>query len=73
MVMAETRQKAAWQHTSHVMALLAEIHRDKEGCSRPFEPADFDPYAEPSAPAELPAGEKLPVTVLKPIFVDPRR
>jgi hypothetical protein len=46
--MAEARCRQAWRHTSAVMALLANIHRDPKK-TRPFRPADFDPYAVPDA------------------------
>ena len=40
--MATGRNRAHWQHTSSVLALLANAHRDPKK-SRPFKPADFDP------------------------------
>lgn len=43
--MAEGRERAGWQHTSAILAFLAEPHRDRKKRSRPFRPADFNPYA----------------------------
>jgi len=42
--MAEARAKERWAHTSSLMALIANAHRDpKKG--RAFRPDDFNPYA----------------------------
>lgn len=60
--MAEARSQDAWSHTSSVMALIANCHRDpKKG--RAFKPADFSPFA----PVEKKL--KAPVSVLRDIFV----
>ncbi len=42
--MAEGRNKTMWQHTSAMLCLAANVARDPKK-SRPFRPADFDPYA----------------------------
>lgn len=42
--MAEGRERANWQHTSAILAFMAEPHRDRKKRSRPFRPADFNPY-----------------------------
>ena len=45
MQMAEGKAKDTWQHTSTILAMLANCHRDpKKG--KPFKPADFDPFAQ---------------------------
>jgi len=45
--MAEGRRRERWTHTSHLMALFANCHRDpKKG--KPLAPRDFDPYARRS-------------------------
>lgn len=41
--MAEGRNRAHWQHTSSVLALFANAHRDPRKRARPFRPDDFDP------------------------------
>ncbi len=46
--MAEARQRAAWGRTASLMALIAEVNRDRKRRGRPFRPADFDPYAPPA-------------------------
>ena len=53
----------AWQRTSAVMALIANVNRDpKRG--RPFRPADFDPFAAHDQPI------RVGVEILKDVFVD---
>jgi len=65
--MADARRQERWEHTSHVLALLANIHRDpkKHGA---FRPADFNPLAR-HARAKPP---KANLRVLKTVFVDNR-
>ena len=46
--MAEARSRDRWARTSALMALIANCHRDPKK-SRPFKPADFDPYLERKA------------------------
>ncbi len=41
--LAEARARDNWAHTSTLLALLANCHRDPKK-TRPFKPADFDPY-----------------------------
>ncbi|HOD83616.1 MAG TPA: hypothetical protein PKG77_19535 [Phycisphaerae bacterium] len=43
--MAQARQRAAWERTSWLLALIANVNRDPRRQSRPLKPADFDPYA----------------------------
>lgn len=41
--MAEGCDRQLWRHTSQLMMVIANVHRDpKKG--RPFKPSDFDPY-----------------------------
>lgn len=41
--MAEGKAKDTWQHTSVILAMLANCHRDGKK-TKPFKPADFDPF-----------------------------
>jgi hypothetical protein len=41
--MAEGRRRDAWQHTSALLAMLFNAHRDPKK-SQPRKPTDFDPY-----------------------------
>ena len=63
--MAEARAKDEWVRVSAVMALLANCHRDPKK-TRPFKPADFDPFTKRAAP--------LPVDLasLKAVFLEGR-
>jgi hypothetical protein len=46
MWMVEAKRREAWNHTSALLALLANAHRDpKKG--RAFRPEDFHPCAAP--------------------------
>lgn len=45
--MAEGRSRAEWGHTSSVLALLANCHRDPKRRRKPFTPSDFNPYTQP--------------------------
>jgi hypothetical protein len=42
--MAEGRSAFLWSHTSHVLALIANVNRDPKK-QRAFRPADFNPHA----------------------------
>ena len=66
--MAEGRAKEAWQHTSALMALLANIHRNpKKG--RAFEPDDFNPYSEKTSRPDVIVVTKENVSLLKQAFL----
>ena len=52
--MAEARQRHDWSMASGIMCLIAEIHRDPRRRSRPFAPADFDPFAPGTREHRLP-------------------
>lgn len=62
--MAEGRNRAAWSHTSAVLALVANVHRDPKK-TKAFNPSDFNPLiGNNRAPA------KADVSLLKQVFVD---
>jgi len=50
------QQERAWERTSAFMALVANTNRAKN--SRPYKPADFNPYAKPTAP-DLPSPDQI--------------
>lgn len=65
--MAEGRIGESWNHTSVLLAMLANIHRDpKKG--RALRPADFHPMHK--AAAGKPVVLKGDLRLLKTIFVD---
>jgi hypothetical protein len=66
-VMAEARSRQAWNHTSAILAMLANIHRDAKK-TRAYRPADFHPHRS----NEKPTITKVGINVLKQVFVDRR-
>ena len=44
MQMADARRQHDWNIASSVMALTAEINRDRKRRRKPFKPDDFNPY-----------------------------
>jgi len=66
--MAGARQKQEWSHTSALLAMLANCHRDPKK-TRPYKPADFQP--RPAAPRSTPR-PKADIGLLKQVFVDRR-
>jgi RecB family exonuclease len=65
--MVESRRREAWQHTSAVLATLANIHRDPKKKPRPFTTQEFHPMAEGKTPAKPP---KADIQLLKRVFVE---
>ena len=63
--MAEGRVRESWDHTSVVLALVANVHRDPRRRSDPFMPAEFHPYDRSRAAEPL----KVDITVLRDVFV----
>ncbi len=67
--MAEARGRDNWQHTSALLALLANIHRDPKR-SGPFKPDDFNPYAQRKGAAKV--DRKTGFAALRELFVKER-
>ncbi len=44
--MAEGRSRAQWNHTSHLMAMTANVNRDPAKKPSPYQPGDFNPFRE---------------------------
>ena len=65
MIMAEARSQQQWAHTSAILAMLANIHRDPKK-SRPFKPSDFNPHLRGKEEVIV----KTEISVLKQVFVD---
>jgi hypothetical protein len=66
--MAEARSRQTWNHTSALLAMLANVHRDAKK-TRAFKPADFHPHERSR---EAPTITKVGINVLKQVFVDRR-
>jgi hypothetical protein len=67
--MAEARSRAAWAHTSSVLAMLANVNRDPKR-TRAFRPEDFDPHAQKDMSVTVVKGRNF--DILKIVFVDAR-
>jgi hypothetical protein len=65
--MVQACRAEAWTHTARVMALIAEIHRDKTKRKNPFTAADFDPTKPKPKPVPMTATEQ--VMKLRAMFV----
>ena len=65
--MAEERQRDHWSHTSLVLSVLANIHRDPKRAGR-YTADDFNPCT-----ARRPVTMKAGVGILKQVFVDNRK
>ena len=44
--MAEAKRQHDWNVASTIMALMAEMNRDRKRRRKPFKPDDFNPYAD---------------------------
>jgi hypothetical protein len=44
--MAEAKREHDWNVASTIMALLAEMNRDRKRRRKPYRPDDFNPYAD---------------------------
>lgn len=66
-VMAEAKSRQAWNHTSAILAMLANVHRDAKK-QRALRPADFHPHRR----NERPTITKVGINVLKQVFVERR-
>jgi len=65
--MAEAKGKDNWQHTSTVLALLANINRDPKK-QKAFTPDDFNPYRKEPEKRTILKGKDL--RILKDVFVN---
>ena len=65
--MAEERQRDLWSHTSLVLSVLANIHRDPKRAGR-YSADDFNPFT-----ARKPVTMKAGVGILKQVFVNDRK
>jgi hypothetical protein len=70
--MAQAACRERWARTSAVLALIANANRDPKK-TRPFKPADFDPYAGPQAPAQGIEVDKDSIGTLKAAFTGRKR
>lgn len=52
------RLAASWQIAAHLMALLANCHRDPKRRAKPFAPKDFDAFAQQETAEKKPRKHK---------------
>lgn len=64
--MVKGLQRDQWNHTSHVLCILANANRDPKRIGA-FKPADFNPTI---ARRRVP---DVPITVLRDVFIDGKR
>ena len=64
--MAQARQRSAWERTSWLLALIANVNRDPKRQPRAFRPADFDPYCG-QREKPIPAGKRA-FELMKQVF-----
>ena len=67
--MVEEQQDNWWDHTASIMAIIAEVNRDKKKNPTPFTAAKFHPRKAKQKP--LPT-EQVDLKILKSIFVERR-
>ena len=65
--MVEEQQDNLWDHTASIMAIIAEVNRDKRKNPTPFTAAKFHPR---KAKQKQPPVEQVDLKILKAIFVD---
>jgi hypothetical protein len=65
--MSEGRGREHWAHTSALLALLANVHRDPKK-HRAFSPADFNPYE--ALERRKTKAKTKDLSILKTVFVD---
>ena len=63
--MGEARSQMLWSHTSSVLAMLANIHRDAKR-SKIYHPSDFNPHAKKRIQPRTIVG----IEALKHVFID---
>jgi hypothetical protein len=70
--MAQARRSEAWEHTSWLLAMIANANRDTKKRPTPFRPSDFNPCPAGAGDGR-PKLPKVGVDVLKAVFVDKQR
>jgi len=61
--MVDGRQREMWNHTSHVLWLIASVNRDPKRSA--VKPADFNPLTKRRQKVR-----GAPITVLRDVFID---
>jgi hypothetical protein len=64
-VMAKARLRADWERTSLLAAIGANPHRDPKKRKKPYDPAEFNPFAAEGKPAKKKPKIKISVDCLR--------
>ena len=70
--MAEGRSKDTWQHTSAILALIANVNRDPKK-TKAYKPSDFNPTQNNTSRPDAVVVDKENVSLLKAMFLGDRR
>ena len=63
--MADAKRRDLWSHTAALLAMSANVHRDRKKKPQPFSPADFHPLASSKGGSK----PKVGLGVLKQVFI----
>ena len=69
--MAQSRSQDNWNHTAALLAMMANVNRDRKKKPTPFKPADFSPYVSGTKKTGM-AVTSQNIGMLKQAFVDRR-
>lgn len=68
--MADARAKAEWARTSSIMALMAELKRNRKKQLTPFKPSDFDPTKREEKTTADDEGQTMTIAQLASLIPD---
>ena len=71
--MAKGRQRAAWERTARLASLIASPYRDVKKHPKPFEPWEFNPFADRRPPKVEKPKIKISVECLKALCKPERK
>jgi len=57
--MVEANQKAAWNHTSHILWIIAEVNRNSKERRKAFDPREFNPTFKGNIPKGVPFTKQM--------------
>lgn len=57
--MVEANQKAAWNHTSHILWIIAEVNRNAKERRKAFDPREFNPMFKGDIPKGVPFTKQM--------------
>ena len=66
--MLDGRQMAQWDHTAAILAMQAEINRDRKKRRKPFGPGDFHPMVQQKRKKKRPKERTKDISILWQVF-----